>query len=84
VLTLADVIRLTARARGRHRLVLPLPQKLGRLQAEVGEHLPGKPISRDNWRSLQLDSTCIENGLARLGIVATPVVDRVPEILRVA
>ncbi|MBB1061334.1 complex I NDUFA9 subunit family protein [Marilutibacter spongiae] len=81
VLDLADIIRLTARARGRHRLVLPLPDALGRLQANVGEFLPGKPISRDNWRSLQLDSVSIEDGLARLGITATPVVERVPAIL---
>ena len=81
VLTLAEIIRLAAKARGRWRAVLPLPDALGRLQADVGEFLPGKPISRDNWRSLQLDSVSIEDGLARLGIEATPVSQRVPEIL---
>ncbi|GHA78474.1 complex I NDUFA9 subunit family protein [Lysobacter bugurensis] len=81
VLTLAEIVRLTAEARGRHRAVLALPASLGRLQAEIGEHLPGKPISRDNWRSLQLDSTSTSDGLAKLGIVATPVVPRVREIL---
>ncbi|MFC0679486.1 complex I NDUFA9 subunit family protein [Lysobacter korlensis] len=81
VLTLAEIVRLTARARGRHRAVITLPATLGRLQAEIGEHLPGKPISRDNWRSLQLDSTSTQNGLAQLGLVPTPVVPRVPEIL---
>jgi NADH dehydrogenase len=81
VLTLAQIVRLTARSRGRHRAVLGLPSMLGRLQAEVGEHLPGKPISRDNWRSLQLDSVSTQDGLAQLGLAATPVVPRIGEIL---
>lgn len=83
VLSLADIIRLTAKARRRWRAVLPLPEALGKLQADIGELLPGKPISRDNWRSLQLDSISIEDGLARLGISATPVAGRVEEILNV-
>jgi hypothetical protein len=51
------------------------------LQAEVGELLPGKPISRDNWRSLQLDSVSDDNGLPKLGIAPTPFAPRLPEIL---
>ena len=81
VMTLAQIVRMTARARGRHRGVIALPAALGRLQAEVGEHLPGKPISRDNWRSLQTDSVSADNGLPRLGIVPTPVAPRLAEIL---
>jgi uncharacterized protein YbjT (DUF2867 family) len=81
VLTLAQIVRLTAQARGRRRGVLGLAPLLGRLQAEIGEHLPGKPISRDNWRSLQLDSVSAQNGLAQLGLVPTPVVPRIGEIL---
>ncbi|KRD32201.1 hypothetical protein ASE35_14355 [Lysobacter sp. Root916] len=81
VYTLAELVRLTARARGRLRAVIPLPQALGRLQAGIGEHLPGKPISRDNWRSLQTDSVSADNGLSQLGIAATPVAPRLREIL---
>lgn len=82
-ITLAEIVAVTARARGRHRLVVPLPPALGKLQAEVGERLPGKPISRDNWRSLQRDSVSDEDGLAELGITATDVITRVPAILGV-
>ena len=81
VMTLSEIIRMTARARGRHRAVIALPDALGRLQAEIGEHLPGKPISRDNWRSLQSDSVSSDNGLVRLGITPTPVAPKLPEIL---
>lgn len=80
-ITLAEIIQVTARARGRHRLVIPLPPALGKLQADVGEHLPGKPISRDNWRSLQRDSVSDQDGLGELGIVVTKVLSKLPEIL---
>jgi len=59
-----------------------LPNWLGRLQAEVCEHLPGKPFSRDNWRSLQADSVVRgEDGLAQLGIVPTLLTSIVPALL---
>ncbi|MFZ5637527.1 MAG: complex I NDUFA9 subunit family protein [Pseudomonadota bacterium] len=81
VMTLGDIVRLTAQAKGWPRFVLPLPHALGRLQAEVGEHLPGKPISRDNWRSLQRDSTSDRNDLPELGIAPTDVRAKLPDIL---
>lgn len=83
VMTLGGIVKLTARTKGWTRFVLPLPGALGRLQAEVGEHLPGKPISRDNWRSLQRDSTSDDNGLPALGIAPTDVRAKLPEILGV-
>ncbi len=84
VMTLGDIVKLTAKTKGWTRFVLPLPAALGRVQAEVGEHLPGKPISRDNWRSLQRDSTSDDNGLPKLGITPTDVRGKLPEILGVA
>ena len=81
VMTLRQIVKLAARGRGRHRAVLGLPASLGKFQAEIGEWLPGKPISRDNWRSLQLDSVSLEDGLRRLGITPTPVEPRIGEAL---
>ncbi|MFC3551308.1 complex I NDUFA9 subunit family protein [Lysobacter cavernae] len=81
VMTLAQIVQLSARARGRHRAVIPLPDALGKLQAGIGEFLPGKPISRDNWRSLQLDSISFNDGLRRLGITPTAVEPKIAEIL---
>jgi NADH dehydrogenase len=81
IVTLAELVRWTARLCGRRRLVLPLPDALGYLQAWVGEWLPGKPITRDNFRSLQLDSVAAEDGLAALGIIATPMRTVMPALL---
>ncbi len=72
VIELIDLVRWTAAMIGRKRLIVPLPDALGGVQAYVGEWLPGKPISRDNFRSLKLDSVGTNDGLAALGIVATP------------
>ena len=38
-----------------------LPNWLSKLQADILEYVPGKPFSRDNYYSLQLDSICSEN-----------------------
>lgn len=84
VMTLAEIVRLTASTKGWTRFVVSLPDVFGRIQAEVGEHLPGKPISRDNWRSLQRDSTSDDNGLPKLGIAPTDVRGKLPEILGAA
>ena len=69
---LGELVRWTARMIGKRRLVIGLPDALGFVQAWLGEYLPGKPISRDNFRSLKLDSVAREDGLGALGIIATP------------
>jgi uncharacterized protein YbjT (DUF2867 family) len=80
-ITLAEIVRWTAQLTGRRRWVIGLPDALGALQARIGEWLPGKPISRDNFRSLQLDSVATDDGLAALGIVATSMEQIVPAML---
>jgi NADH dehydrogenase len=68
VLTLRQIVQLTARAAHLPCHVLPLPDALGRLQAALMDWLPGKPFSSDNFRSLLTDSVCHEDGCARLGL----------------
>jgi uncharacterized protein YbjT (DUF2867 family) len=82
VITLVELVRWTAELIGKRRWIVPLPDALGYLQAMVGEWLPGKPISRDNFRSLKLDSVGKDDGLAALGIIATPMELIVPPLLR--
>jgi NADH dehydrogenase len=81
VFTLAEIVRITAKQCGLRRWVLPLPDALGRLQALAMDFVPGKPFSSDNFRSLLSDSVGGIDGLHRLGIVATPVTAKLPEIL---
>jgi len=81
VIALGDLVRLTARLLGRRRWIVGLPDALGALQARIGEWLPGKPISRDNFRSLGIDSVAREDGLAALGIIATPIGAVMPALL---
>lgn len=61
--TLLELVRLTAKVAGIKRLVLPAPDPLARLQAAIMEYLPGKPFSRDNYRSAQVANVCETNAL---------------------
>ena len=83
VMTLAEIVRYGLATSGRCRLILPLGAGLSRVLAEVMEHLPGKPFSRDNLRSANLDSVLPSghDGLAALGIAKTPVEAIVPGYL---
>jgi len=40
------------------RLIIPLNDRLSRLQANIMEYVPGKPFSVDNYLTAQMDSVC--------------------------
>lgn len=81
VVSLREIVRWTAELSARRCWIIGLPDALGYLQARIGEWLPGKPISRDNFRSLLIDSVGEKDGLGELGIVSTPMELIVPEML---
>lgn len=81
ILTLRQIVRLTAQFAGIPCRILPLPDMLGRAQAAVMDFVPGKPFSTDNFRSLTLDAVCSENGCARLGIVPRRMIEILPTYL---
>ena len=81
VLSLKQIVQMSARQLGLKRLVVPLPDLLGRVQALVFDFVPGKPFSSDNFRSLQTDSVGGIDGLHRLGIAPTRVSQVLPDIL---
>lgn len=83
VITLREIVQWTAELIGKRRWIIGLPDALGFLQARIGEWLPGKPISRDNFRSLLIDSVGETDGLGELGIVSTPMELIVPAMLGV-
>lgn len=68
VMTLEQLVRLTASAAGLPCHVLRLPDFISAMQGAVMGLLPGKPFSTDNYRSLTIDSVCTQNGCAELGI----------------
>lgn len=68
VMTLEELVRLTATTAGLRCHILPLPDFVARLQAFVMDFVPGKPFSTDNYRSLTVDSVCQTSGCASLGI----------------
>jgi uncharacterized protein YbjT (DUF2867 family) len=57
VYTLRELIEFVARMLGRKRFIVGLGSALSMLQAAVFERLPGKLITRDNVRSMQVPST---------------------------
>ncbi len=76
---LVDYVRRLARSRCR---ILPLSDRLSTWQASIFEHFPGKPLSKDNLRSLGVDSVCAETaGLPALGIEPTPLESVAPQYL---
>lgn len=81
VYTLRELVEYTAQCIDRHRTIIGLNDTLSRLQARMLELAPGKPMSRDNYRSLQVDSVCAENGLEALGITPISVEAEVPLFL---
>ncbi|MBK1702071.1 complex I NDUFA9 subunit family protein [Thiococcus pfennigii] len=79
--TLQELVEYTAATIGRRTRVIGLDERLSRFQAQLFEHLPGKPFTLDNYLSMQTPSVCAEDGLAALGVRATDITAVVPEYL---
>ncbi len=58
VYTLAEIVAFVAAQLGKRRIVVPLPGWAAYLQAMVLERLPGPVMTRDNLKSMQVDSVC--------------------------
>lgn len=82
VVTLGEIVRRAAAALGLRRIVVPLPRPVARLQAALMDWVPGKPFSTDNFLSATIDSVSDRDGLAELGIEATPMRGTVERYLR--
>jgi uncharacterized protein YbjT (DUF2867 family) len=81
VLTLGDIVRAIRDAAGLRTTIIPLPDSLGRVQAQVAGLLPGKPFSPDNFLSLRTDSVGKVDGYAALGIVPEPFTPWLPRLI---
>lgn len=56
--TLRDLVSYAGAVTGNERPIVALGPALSRLQATVLEYLPGRLMSRDNLRSMQVDNVC--------------------------
>lgn len=80
-LALIDIVRAIARAMGKRRWILPMPDALGSLQARLAGLVPGKPFSHDNFLSLKTDSVAATDDLRRLGIAPRDFSSRLSQLV---
>lgn len=80
--TLAELVAYVAREIGVQRRIVRLSDWQARMQAALMEWAPGKPFSRDNYRSLQVDSICTGEFPALFGITPAALEDVAPAYLR--
>jgi NADH dehydrogenase len=81
VMTLEELVRLTARAANLPCHIVPLPDFIAAIQGALMGLLPGKPFSSDNYRSLTIDSVCKQNGCETLGLTPSRMAAVVPGYL---
>lgn len=83
VWTFREILSWILRETRRNRPLVEVPMSVARLQARVGELIPGKPLTRDQLILLGRDNVVSEGmpGLQDLGIVPTPIELVVPEYL---
>ncbi|MBI0432317.1 complex I NDUFA9 subunit family protein [Roseomonas sp. KE0001] len=70
VATFRELMGYVLEVTGRSRRLLPVPEGLARLQARLGEHLPGAPLTRDQLALLRHDNVVSPeaDGFAALGL----------------
>lgn len=81
VYTLKEIVTYTGKVMGLKRWVFGLPNWASRLQGAVGNFIPGKPFTTDNYKTLQTDNVCDTNGLETLGIQPVSLGSVVPGFL---
>jgi len=61
--------------------MIEVPPFAAKLMARVGDIVPGAPMTTDQWTMLQSDNIAASDGLAALGIAATPLEVIAPQYL---
>jgi len=84
VMSLREVVDYILAETNRRRRILAVPPWAASLQAAVLEHVPGKPLTRDQLKLLARDNVVADGvpGLLSLGITPTPIEAIVPTYLR--
>jgi len=82
ILSLREIVAEIAKALGKRRVIIGLPDALASVQAWLMDYVvPGRILSVDSFKSLTVASVCTENGLEALGIRATAMRDLLPGYL---
>ncbi len=81
VYTLAELVTYIGQLIGKPVRIIPLNPTLSWLQAAVLEWVPGKPLSLDNYKSLQVDSVCSRPFPEVFGIQPAALEDIAPRYL---
>ena len=84
VATMRELLTYILAETARPRCLVAVPMVVARMQAMLLEHVPGKPLTRDQLLLLARDNVVASgaDGLAALGIAATPMEAVVPAYLR--
>ena len=67
-LQLSEVAKLVRKARGQSVQILPVPMSLAGVGLSIADAIPGVPMGRDQFRSLQFDNTTAENDVDAFGV----------------
>lgn len=67
VLTLAQVTKLARKAEGQSVTVIPVPMAVAKIGLTIGGVVPGFPMGKDQYRSLQFDNTTDDNDIDAFG-----------------
>lgn len=82
VMTLRAIVEYVRDLTGSTTPIMPIGQPLATVMAWCLEWVPGKPLTRDNLRSLSAPSVCTaDNALLSLGIRPTPLAEIAPSYL---
>ena len=67
-LTLAEIARLIHDSDGRSTTVVPVPMGLAKIGLSIGGLVPGFPMGKDQYRSLQFDNVTDDNDVDAFGV----------------
>ncbi|RLM57047.1 complex I NDUFA9 subunit family protein [Halobellus sp. Atlit-31R] len=67
-LTLAEIARMIHKSDGRSTTVVPVPMGLAKVGLTIGDAIPGFPMGKDQYRSLQFDNVTSDNDVGAFGV----------------
>ncbi|MFB6250216.1 MAG: complex I NDUFA9 subunit family protein [Halobellus sp.] len=67
-LTLAEIARLIHESDGRSTTIVPVPMGLAKIGLTLGDAIPGFPMGKDQYRSLQFDNVTDDNDIGAFDV----------------